>query len=181
MILCHSANFEVTWMKKGRNRSHIFRRFTDPLIMQESSYHHESRFSDRNSEPINSQTQVSAPTTKKTERQQYTIIPYTRVICVTWDNNCCRNSSGKGARGLYLENKYWTRLEPYGMTQKFWVSTGLIKIARVFYKLVLFILLCQKKKSSYQSLSVWLFIKVLVCLSDFFELFTCQTMSTAFI
>ena len=180
MILSHSANFEVTWLKKGRNRSHSFRRFMDRSIMQESSYLHESRFSYRNSEPINSQTQVGAPTTKKTERQQYTIIPYTRVICVTWDNTCCRNSSGKGARGLYQENKYWTRLEPYGMTQKFWVSTGLIKIARVFYKLVLFILLCQKKKSSYQSLSVWLFIKVLVFLSDFFELFTCQTMSTAY-
>ena len=33
------------------------------------------------------------------------------------------------------------------MSQKFWVSTGLIKIARVFYKLVLFILLCQKKSN----------------------------------
>ena len=65
------------------------------------------------------------------------------------------------------------------MTQKFWVSTGLIKIARAFYKLVLFILLCQKKKRSFRSLLVSLFIKIHVCSIEFYEQFTCQTMSTA--
>ena len=103
---------------------------------------------------------------------------HTKVICVTCHNICCRNwQSGKDARGLYQENKTWPNLWFSRIIQEFWVSIGLIKIARVFYKLVLFTPLCQRKKSSYLSLSVSLLTKVLVCLSDFFDLFTCQTMS----
>ena len=46
-----------------------------------------------------------------------------------------RNPSGKDARTLYLERKKsMKRIKSHRMTQKFWVSTGLIKIAQAFYK-----------------------------------------------
>ena len=65
MMFCHSAIFEVTRMEEGRSLPSSFRRFTDmALIMQESSYHHGSRFPDR-------QTQVCAPTTKNRETTIY--------------------------------------------------------------------------------------------------------------
>ena len=91
-----------------------------------------------------------------------------------------RNPSGEDARTLYLERKKsMKRIKSHRMTHKFGVSTGLIKIARAFYKLVLFILLCQKKKRSFRSLLVSLFIKIHVCSIEFYVQFTCQTMSTA--
>ena len=69
MMLCHSANFEVTRMEGGRSLSPSFRRFTDmTLIMQESSYHHGSRFPDRNSEPVNSQANTSVCSNHKKQR-----------------------------------------------------------------------------------------------------------------